>query len=68
MIAAEVISDGWSTPLIPLQRGVYQGDPLSVVIFNIVINTLIDTLKTRTNLGYSLYKSSHTINMLMILA
>ena len=63
-IAAEVISDGWSTPLVPLQRGVYQGDPLSVVIFNTVINTLIDTLKTRTDLGYSLYKSSHTVNVL----
>ena len=56
--------DGWSTPLIPLQRGVYQGDPLSVVIFNTVINTLIDTLKTRVDLGYTLYKSSHTTNVL----
>ena len=44
-IAAEVMSEGWSTPLIPLQRGVYQGDPLSVVIFNTVINTLIDTIR-----------------------
>ena len=37
---AKVITADWATPMIPLQVGVYQGDPLSVVIFNTVINTL----------------------------
>ena len=35
-----------------------------MVIFNTVINTLIDTIKTRTDLGYTLHKSSHTTNIL----
>ena len=40
----EFITADWSTPCIPLQVGVYQGDPLSVVIFKSVMNTLIDNL------------------------
>ena len=49
----------WSTPSIPLKIGVYQGDPLSVVIFNTVINTMVDTIKTRLDLGYHL-TNNHT--------
>ena len=57
-------TDKWSTPLTPLQLGVYQGDPLSVVIFNIVINTLVDTLQTRHDLGHSYSQSQPPINLL----
>ena len=46
-----VISERWKTPLVFLQKGVYQGDPLSVVILNTVMNTLVDTI-TRVDLGY----------------
>ena len=49
---AKVISADWETPVISLEKGVYQGDPLSVVIFNTVINTLIDTVSLRADLGY----------------
>ena len=62
-LSGSVITAEWSTPTIPLQIGVYQGDPLSVVIFNTVINTLVDTLKKHTNLGYSL-SPNHQINLL----
>ena len=41
---AKVITADWETPVISLQKGVYQGDPLSVVIFNTVMNTLLDTI------------------------
>ena len=41
-------------PPIPLEVGVYQGDPLSVVIFNTVIKTMVDTIRTRPELGYQL--------------
>ena len=41
-----VITENWETPLISIQKGVYQGDPLSVVIFNTVMNTLVDTITT----------------------
>ena len=63
---ATVITTNWETPLIPLKRGVYQGDPLSVVIFNTVMNTLVDTISTRIELGYQFNFSSSTrkINIL----
>ena len=62
-LSASVITAEWSTPVIPLQIGVYQGDPFSVVIFNSVINTLVNTLKQQTNLVYTL-KLNHQINLL----
>ena len=62
-IAGRVISDDWSTPQFTLEKG---GDPLSVVIFNTVINTLIDTIKTRTDLGYLHHTTLTFCNMLMI--
>ena len=63
-LAAKVSSESWVTPVIPIQVGVYQGDPLSVVIFNTVINTLVDTLKTRVDLGYSFSPSQQPVNLL----
>ena len=59
-----VITVDWATPCIPLQVGVYQGDPLSVGIFNIVMNTLIDTLQTCVDLGYTITGSRHQVNLL----
>ena len=43
---------------------VFQGDPLSVSIFNTVMNTLVDTLSEHRNLGYHLSQSSHICNHL----
>ena len=34
----------WCTKPFPIEVGVYQGDRLSVIIFNIVMNTLVDTI------------------------
>ena len=61
---ATVITESWDTPLVSLQKGVYQGDPLSVVIFNTVINTLVDTITTRIDLGYQLSGSLRRVNIL----
>ena len=47
-----VTTNSWETPLVSLGKGVYQGDPLSVVIFNTVMNTLVDTISMRIDLGY----------------
>ena len=63
-LSGKVITQDWVTPTIPLEIGVYQGDPLSVVIFNTVINTLVDTLQSRTDLGYNLSNSNHQVNLL----
>ena len=55
----------WSTGPFPMEIGVFQGDPLSVIIFNTVMNTLIDTLqKSREDLGYCFTKSKHKCNLL----
>ena len=59
-----VITNEWETPPVPLEIGVYQGDPLSVVIFNTVINTLVVTLQSRIDLGYTLSSSTRQINLL----
>ena len=61
---AKVITSEWETPVISLQKGVYQGDPLSVVIFNTVMNTLVDTVTSRIDLGYQFSKSTRKINIL----
>ena len=50
--------------MFPLEIGVYQGDTLSVMIFNTVMNTLVDTLQTRADLGYHLSNASHQVNVL----
>ena len=63
-LSATIMSDGWETLLIPLEKGVYQGDPLSVVIFNTVMNTLVGTIATRSDLGYQFSRSSRRVNIL----
>ena len=63
-LSASVSTTEWSTHLIPLGVGVYQGDPLSVAIFNTVINTLVDTLGTRLDLGFHIPDSRHRVNLL----
>ena len=60
-LVAQVSTVNWSTTTLV---GVYQGDPLSVSIFNTVINTLVDTLQTRIDLGYSLSNSCHKVLLL----
>ena len=54
----------WPTATIPLALGVNQGDPLSVVIFNMVINTMVDTLQTRSDLGFLLPNSHHQVSFM----
>ena len=62
-LAVTINSSQWSTPPIPLEIGVYQGDPLSIVIFNTMINTMVDTIKSRPDLGYCLTENQ-TISLL----
>ena len=62
VLSATISTDEWSTDPVPLRIGVYQGDPLSVVIFLTVINTLSDTLCTRGDLGFSLSHSPTSLS------
>ena len=60
-----VSSKAWQTAPIHLQIGVFQGDPLSVLVFNTVMNTLVDTLtKQHSTLGYTLGAAPHRSNLL----
>ena len=63
-LSAEITTTSWSMPEIPLQIGVYQGDPLSTVIFNTVMCTLIEALRPYRHLGYTFSNSKHTLHLL----
>ena len=57
-LSVTVVSPSWTTNSIPLKIGVYQGDPLSAIIFNSVMSTLGESLKQYQQLGYSFSNSS----------
>ena len=59
-----ISSKSWSTRLILLHLGVYQGDPLLVAIFNTVMATLVDVLVEATSLDYTFANSSRPISVL----
>ena len=44
----------WTTDWFMFQIGLFQGCPLSVVLFLVVFNLLLDLLKTKQDLGYQL--------------
>ena len=60
-----VSSKSWQSHPLHLQIGVFQGDPLSVLVFNTVMNTLVDTItKQYSSLGYALGASSQRSSLL----
>ena len=61
---ATITGSSWSTKTIPLQVGVYQGDPLSVAIFNTMTATLADSLKGDQPLGYTFSNRPRCMNIL----
>ena len=64
-LKASVLTPSWSTPSFAMQKGVFQGDPLSVSIFNVVINTLVDPLVHHClHLGYRFSSSDILLNLL----
>ena len=64
-ISASISTSNWVSPSIPLEIGVYQGDPLSVLIFLTVIATLSDTLSTKKDLGVKISSSEPCVNHLL---
>ena len=63
-LRATISTQEWETAEVPLQVGVYQGDPLSTIIFNTVMCTLIDALQPHRHLGYTFSQSKHTMHLL----
>ena len=60
-----ISTKSWTTVPIRLQLGAYQGDPLSVVIFNTVMNTLVYSITLCCSKpGYNLSSFSSAINLL----
>ena len=60
-----ITSKSWQTAPIHLQIGVFQGDPLSALVFNTVMNTLVDTItKNHSALGYKLDASASRSTLL----
>ena len=59
-----VCTKEWSTEPFPIEVGVYHRGPLSVIIFNTVMNTLVDTTGQAQHLGYSLSSTSQQCNLL----
>ena len=64
-LSAIITSKEWSTAPIPLKIGVYQGDPLSPLIFNTVMSTLSNSLRALSSCGYTLSGRSSTTNALL---
>ena len=63
-LTVQVRTPDWQTGMIPFQKGVFQGDPLSVSIFNMVINMYVDQISSPRHLSlayeYS-YSNSHLL-------
>ena len=57
---SSIISDCFTTPAIPFQRGVLQGDCLSPLLFNLCFNTFIQFIKQEkyAQLGFSPHDAS----------
>ena len=59
-----MFTKNWSTLLTSLEVWIYQGDLLFVVMFNTVMNTLVDTLQTRLDFGFCISDSQCRLNLL----
>ncbi|KAL5264224.1 hypothetical protein ACHWQZ_G005344 [Mnemiopsis leidyi] len=51
-LIVRVVTKNWKTNWFFYMLGLFQGDPLSVVLFLIVFNLLLDLLKSQKELGY----------------
>ena len=63
-LSASVSTHSWSTSCIPIRKGVFQGDPLSVIIFNTVMNTYIDAVKPHLTSSYRFTDSPQSLGLL----
>ncbi|MCP4502646.1 MAG: hypothetical protein GY822_22080, partial [Deltaproteobacteria bacterium] len=60
ILCAKVITKDWSTSLFSYGIGVFQGCPLSAILFNIVFNHLLDFLQPLSHLAYTFTTVSPT--------
>ena len=58
-LRTRVSTEQWETDAMPVRVGTVQGDTLSPILFNLVINPIIEYLKTELKHGY-LLKNNQT--------
>lgn len=64
-LAGVVRTEEWSTKPFPMEVDVFQGYPLSVIIFNTVMNTLTDNITQSHHYpGYSMSTTNQSYNLL----
>ena len=64
-LSAIVSSRQWSTAPFSLKIGIFQGDPMSVIIFNLVINLFVEFITEHYHqLGYHFAGSHHILSLL----
>ena len=65
-LTVQVRTPDWQTGMIPFQKSVFQGDPLSVSIFNMVINMYVDQISSPRHLSLA-YEYSYSNSHLLVL-
>ena len=64
-LSAVISTKQWETRPIHLGKGLFQGDPLSAAIFDVVVNLYIDTIKAEcSHMGYRFSTSHHQMSTL----
>ena len=59
VISGKVVTKHWSTDSFRFRKGIFQGDPLSPLIFTMCINPLLEYLKANEKFGYTLNESKY---------
>ena len=55
-LQGKIVTNSWSSELFHFNRGVFQGDPLSPLIFLLTFSPIIDYIKSEERHGYILNK------------
>ena len=64
-LSAVILTKQWETGPIHLGRGLFQGDPLSAAIFDVVVNLYLDAIKSEcSHMGYRFSTSRHQMSIL----